>query len=253
MTAAETNKEQAVQAEQNRPNPPQIQGRVDAIENDRIYGWVWDAANTGDRLAVQVLVDGRRVATVVADRPRIDLRRNGIGDGAYSFDIPLPPEARASPDGVTVVAVSPSDGSQTVLRRPTADERAAEAAIATPMARVMEKLDWLVAAQRQIAVGQRDATVVLRDTASRLDRLASTEGELGEALSLLRGGQKELTSRVEALEVFLVRFDATLKSFDERLVALDSRNRSSVGPHFLLLAALLGFVGGMLIAVITGV
>src|SRR5690606_23796450 len=135
MTAAEPTREQAVQADQNRPNPPQIQGRVDAIENDRIYGWVWDAANTGDRLAVQVLVDGRRVATVVADRPRIDLRRNGIGDGAYSFDIPLPPEARASPDGVTVVAVSPSDGSQTVLRRPTADERAAEAAIATPIDR----------------------------------------------------------------------------------------------------------------------
>src|SRR5690606_27460270 len=46
MSAAETKKEPAVQAEQSRPTPPQIQGRVDAIENDRIYGWVWDAANT---------------------------------------------------------------------------------------------------------------------------------------------------------------------------------------------------------------
>ena len=210
MITADANKE-----EQSKKTPI-IQGRVDAIENGRIFGWVWDAANPQERIVLRILLDGRRVATVVADRPRIDLRRNGIGDGAHAFDLELPREAAVSLDGLTVVAVSAVDDSEVALKRPSVDERAAEAAIALPMSQVLDKLDRLQAAQRQIAIGQRDATAMLSTTTTRLDTLASTEGELGEALGLLRGGQSDLVRHVKDLEIFLVRFDATLKQFDDR-------------------------------------
>lgn len=233
-------------------NSPVIQGRVDAVENGRIFGWVWDAANPQERIVLRILVDGRRVATVVADRPRIDLRRNGIGDGAHAFDVELPREAAVSLDGLSVVAVSSVDDSEVKLKRPSVDERAAEAAIALPMSQVLDKLDRLQAAQRQIAIGQRDATALLTTTTTRLDTLASTEGELGEALSLLRGGQTDLVRHVKDLEIFLVRFDGTLKLFDDRLKALADRNRNTLKPQLLLLTALVGVVGGMLIALIAG-
>ncbi|MXN64357.1 hypothetical protein GR183_05530 [Stappia sp. GBMRC 2046] len=229
-----------------------IQGRIDAFEDGRLYGWAWDAVHPESRMTIQVFLDGRRLVTTVADTPRVDLRRNGIGDGAYAFDLELPQEAKASPDGLSVVAVSPLDGSKQALRQPEAGERAAEAAIALPLARVMEKLDRLLAAQRQIAVGQRDATALLKDTTSRLDTLASTDGELGEALALLRGGQGDLSQRVQDLEVFLVRFDTTLKAFEDRLADLADRRSGGAPLHFMLLATLVGAVVGMIGAMIAG-
>ena len=243
---------------ENRPDaqetarPVQLQGRVDAVENDRVFGWVWDAGNPKDRITVQIHLDGRRLSSGVADRPRIDLRRNGIGDGAHAFDLELPQEARAALDGISVLAVSPIDGTDLVLRRPSDDEKAAEAAIAAPLARVLDKLDRLLAAQRQIAVGQRDATNMLKDTIGRLDALASTEGELGEALGLLRGGQSDLARRISDIEVFLMRFDGTLHGFDDRLIALGDRSRHGPRVQFLVLAAMAGVVAGLLIALVVG-
>ncbi|MEL7529409.1 MAG: hypothetical protein AAFN16_26845, partial [Pseudomonadota bacterium] len=87
---------------------------------------------------------------------------------------------------------------------------------------------------------------------SRIDTLASTEGELGEALAILKSGQGDLAQRVKELEVFLLRFDSTLKGFDERLTALADRSRNGLKVHMLLLAILLGFVGGMVFAAAGG-
>lgn len=121
-----------------------------------------------------------------------------------------------------------------------------------PLAVVMEKVDRLIVAQRQSAVGQRDATAVLRETVKRIDALASNEGELGEAMSLLKNGQGDLSQKVKELEVFLLRFDTTLKGFDDRLKVLGEKSRNNLKVHILLLAILLGFVGGMLFAAAGG-
>lgn len=231
---------------------PKLQGRVDALENGRLHGWAWDAANPGDRMTIHVMHDGARVLSKVADAPRIDLRRNGIGDGAYAFDLELPQAAASAPDGLSVIAESPRDAAQLKLPRPSAEERAAEAAVALPLSMVMHKLDRLIEAQRQSAIGQRDATVVLRETTERIDALASNEGELGEALAILKSGQSDLTQRVKELEVFLLRFDTTLKGFDDRLKALGDKSRNNLKTHLLILAAMLGIVGGMLLASVGG-
>jgi hypothetical protein len=255
MSAAEMEmKPKAVEAPARKePAAPKIQGRVDALENGRILGWAWDASNPMDRMTIHVFHDGERALSKVAETPRIDLRRNGIGDGAYAFELELPQAIAAAPEGMSVVAESPKDGTQLKLPRPSAEERAAEAAVALPLSLVMEKLDRLIAAQRQSAVGQRDATALLRETTQRIDLLASTEGELGEAMGILRGGQGDLAQRVGEMEVFLLRFDAALKGFDDRLTALGDRSRSTIKVHLLLLATLLGIIGGMLFSAVAGI
>ena len=229
-----------------------LQGRVDAFENGRLLGWAWDASSPSDRMTIHVFHDGERVLSKVAETQRIDLKRNGIGDGNYAFDIELPQAVAAAPGGLTVVAETPKGEAQLKLPRPSAEERAAEAAVAMPLAVVMEKVDRLIVAQRQSAVGQRDATAVLRETVQRIDALASNEGELGEAMSILKSGQGDLSQKVKELEVFLLRFDTTLKGFDDRLKALGEKSRNNLKVHILVLAILLGFVGGMLFAALGG-
>ncbi|WP_299472501.1 hypothetical protein [uncultured Roseibium sp.] len=251
MTAAKL-ENRAENSEADKSEVPKIQGRVDAFENGRLLGWAWDAANPDDRMTIHVFHDGERVMSKLADTKRIDLQRNGIGDGGYAFDLQLPQAAASAPEGLSVVAESPKDGVQLKLPRPSAEERAAEAAIALPLSIVMKKLDRVISIQGQSALGQRDATELLKKTTSRIDELASTEGELGEALKILKNGQGDLAQRVKELEVFLLRFDTTLKGFDDRLIALGDRHKNNLKVHLLLLAVLLGFVGGMVFAAAGG-
>ncbi len=251
MTAAKL-EDKTAQAEADQNSAPKIQGRVDAYEQGRLLGWAWDAANPADRMTIHVLHDGERLMSKTADAQRIDLQRNGIGDGAYAFDLELPQAAASAPEGLSIVAESPRDGTQSTLPRPSVEERAAEAAIALPLSLVMKKLDRVISIQGKSAIGQRDATELLKKTTHRIDTLASKEGELGEAMAILKNGQGDLAQRVKELEVFLLRFDTTLKSFDDRLIALGDRNRNGLKVHLLLLAILLGFVGGMVFAAAGG-
>jgi tetratricopeptide (TPR) repeat protein len=65
-------------------------GRIESVVDGVLRGWAWDETGHIERLAVSVLVDGRRIAVVLADRPRGDLRRRDIGDGCYGVECPLP-------------------------------------------------------------------------------------------------------------------------------------------------------------------
>jgi len=78
------------------PHTPEASGRakpqgfVDHVGPSRVAGWAWDAANPDARLSVTIEVDGKEVATVVADRHRPDLAAAGKGDGAHAFEVQLP-------------------------------------------------------------------------------------------------------------------------------------------------------------------
>ena len=89
--------------------PSQIQGRLDAIEGRRLFGWVWDRAYPSERLLVRILLEGRMVVSATADLPRVDLRRNGIGDGGHAFEVELPEALAGVTASLTVVAVSATD------------------------------------------------------------------------------------------------------------------------------------------------
>ncbi|MBM6594400.1 hypothetical protein [Microvirga pudoricolor] len=212
---------------------PDIQGRLDAVDGRRLYGWVWDRTQPQERLLVRVLFRGRTISSTTADRPRIDLRRNGIGDGGYAFEVELPEAAAAEPEGLEVVAVSRSTGEEVVLPVPSQNERVTEAAINAPLSRVMDQLEVLIAAQRRSQFILREAAELMRGTAEQVEKMSSKEDGIGAALDVTRAGQGELAQRIADIEVFLMRFDRMIAGFDDRIKDLtktaDRPMRRAVG------------------------
>jgi hypothetical protein len=85
-------------------------GYVDGVRAGRLLGWAHDAQRPGERLALEVILDGRSIGRCVADETREDLIRAGIGDGRHGFTLPLPqPLVRGMTYELTVRAVR--DGS----------------------------------------------------------------------------------------------------------------------------------------------
>lgn len=201
------------------PVAAQIQGRADTVESGRLYGWAWDRARPKERLLIRVLMSGRMVASATADKPRVDLRRNGIGDGNFAFEVELPPSLSGANmrDQMTVIAVSPATGEETVLDTPSNDERAAEAAVAAPLSRVMDQLEVLIAAQRRSQIIQRESVEAMRATAEQVEKMSSQEDGVGAALEMMRGSRDDLTQRISDVEVFLLRFDNVLSELDRRI------------------------------------
>jgi hypothetical protein len=61
-------------------------GHVDVVSRTLITGWAADADAPNRRLDLCVVVNGREIARVTADRPRKDLAKLGkFGDGAHGF------------------------------------------------------------------------------------------------------------------------------------------------------------------------
>jgi hypothetical protein len=198
----------------------QIQGRLDAIEGRRLFGWVWDRAHPNERLLVRILLEGRMVMSGTADLPRIDLRRSGIGDGGHAFEVELPEAIAGVSDSLTVVAVSAKTGEEIVLRSPSQDERAAEAAISGPLNRVLDRMELLIEAQRRSQVVQREVVETLRGTSEQIDEILGEEDGIKSAVDLVRSSQTELAERIAGIEVFHLRFDKVLADFDKRIEEL---------------------------------
>lgn len=74
-----------------------ITGYFDGFHSGCVVGWVARQANPGERLEVEVLVDGKPVGRAIADNFRADLLDAGIGDGKHAFNVMLPYEVS---DGV---------------------------------------------------------------------------------------------------------------------------------------------------------
>jgi hypothetical protein len=197
--------------------PAQIQGRVDAIEARRLFGWVWDRARPNERLLVRVLKEGRMVASATADMARVDLRRNGIGDGGHAYEVELPEDAASAAESLTVVALSPTTNQEVVLQAPSQSERAAEAAISGPLNKVLDRLELLIEAQRRSQLAQREASETMRTTAKQIEEITSQEDGIGAALEVVRANQTEFAGRISDNEVFLMRFDKVLSEFDKRI------------------------------------
>lgn len=198
----------------------QIQGRLDAIEGRRLFGWVWDRAYPGERLLVRVLLEGRMVVSATADLPRVDLRRSGIGDGGHAFEVELPEAVAGVSDSLTVVAVSSRTGEEIILRAPSQDERAAEAAISGPLNRVLDRIELLIEAQRRSQIMQREVAETLRGTSKQVDEIVGQEDGIQAALDVVRNSQTELAEKISSIEVFHLRFDKVLADFDKRIEEL---------------------------------
>lgn len=230
-----------VAPEQNNAKP--LKGRVDAIDQGRVFGWAFDPETPEKRLAIRVLLDGKVIAEALADRNRPDLKRNGIGDGNHAFEIALPEMASAR-SGELVVLAATGQGGELPLRVPKPDEQAAEALIAAPLAKVLDKLDVLMAAQRQLQVSQRSAQ------RSRVDDGDDAESPglaaISDDVANLRG---EITQRLTDLDVHLMRLDGVIAGMEKSLNALKQRSNGDLKPAFLLLFVLAGFAAGAILSV----
>ncbi|WP_104666280.1 hypothetical protein [Ensifer adhaerens] len=230
-----------VAPEQNNSKP--LKGRVDAIDQGRVFGWAFDPETPEKRLAIRVLLDGKVIAEALADRNRPDLKRNGIGDGNHAFEIALPEMANARA-GELVVLAATDKGGELPLRVPKPDEQAAEALIAAPLAKVLDKLDVLMAAQRQLQVSQRSALRSKLDGAE--DEDVPGLGAISEDVASLRG---EITQRLTDLDVHLMRLDGVVAGMEKSLNALKQRSNGDLKPAFLLLFVLAGFAAGAILSV----
>jgi GT2 family glycosyltransferase len=67
-------------------------GSLDGPVYGAARGWAFDPENPHERIAVELSVDGTLWETIAANMYRDDLDRAGVGDGAHSFSVTLPPE-----------------------------------------------------------------------------------------------------------------------------------------------------------------
>ncbi|QND54708.1 hypothetical protein HB779_22280 (plasmid) [Phyllobacterium sp. 628] len=237
-------KVEPVKAETAKVEP--VKGRVDAVDAGRLYGWAFDPSAPDQRLTIRVLLDGKPIAEATADKERPDLKRNGIGDGIHAFDVMLPQFAAMRPGELVVIAISGA-GVEQALRVPKPDEQAAEALIAAPMTRILDKLDMLMAAQRQLQVNQRS-----------LQRPATIEGttsngpvDLVDISGSIEGLRGDLNQRMTELDVHLMRMDGVVAGLEKRMEDLQKRTGGDAKPMFLLLFVLVGFVAGALLTIAT--
>jgi len=192
--------------EESQTNAPQIEGRLDAVEGNRVFGWAWDRARPGERVTVELRAEGGRtlIATVTADRERADLLANGIGDGFHAFEAEL--ETAAPADLEIHVRLDGQNGAIPLTRR-SEIEIATEAAVAPGLRRLLDSLEGLGARQRDLMAGQQ-AIVRLIRTNPRGEPVSVNTGQIETML-------ERLSDRMEVFETFLMRFDERLRRLEE--------------------------------------
>lgn len=217
-----------------------MKGRVDAIDDGRLFGWAFDPSTPDKRLTIRVLLDGKPIAEAIADKERPDLRRNGIGDGLHAFDVMLPQFASIRAGELVVIAVDGA-GMEQSLRVPKPDEQAAEALIAAPMTRILDKLDMLMAAQRQLQINQRS----IQRVAPMID---DVDGRFGvgavDVSSSIEGLRGDINQRLTELDVHLMRLDGVVAGLETRIGDLQKRSNGHIKPLYLLLFVMVGLAAG---------
>ncbi|CCM78755.1 hypothetical protein [Rhizobium mesoamericanum] len=239
-----TNPAQRPDAASEQDNAKPMNGRVDAIDMGRIFGWAFDPMAPDQRVTIRVLLDGKVIAEAVADRNRPDLKRNGIGDGKHAFEIALPDPVQSRANDIVVMARNGS-GSEQALRVPQPDEQAAEALIAAPLTKVLDKLDVLMAAQRQLQVSQRS---LQRTPDIDADKIANLN--LREVSDTVESLRVDISQRLNDLDVHLMRLDGVVAGMEKNLDILRKRANGELKPSLLLLFVLVGFAAGAGLALI---
>ncbi len=73
-----------------------LQGYIDEASSSRITGWVWNPQQPDSPITLDLADGDTRLARVMANQYRSDLRQAGIGDGRHAFLVPLGEELLAS-------------------------------------------------------------------------------------------------------------------------------------------------------------
>jgi hypothetical protein len=221
MTMSAARSESGVAA----PSPSAIVGVVDAVEGRRVLGWAWNRVEPGERLLIRVSAGGEVLASAPAALMRVDLRRNGIGDGRHAFEVELPEEAAVT--GLSVEAVRPATGESVALPMPeisfpTGAPAGRELALPsdTAVSAALGDIERLFAAQERIALIQEAAAEALRRNIAKVDEAVRADGVIASHLEAMRQAQEEMDERIGDAERCLLRMDATLVALDRQARAL---------------------------------
>ena len=87
-----------------------LRGHVDWLTRQQMIGWAQDTSAPDTPVSLFVSVDGRVVGRCLADRPRDDLVREGIGHGRHGFDFAFPGGSLPALDRCTVTVRREGDG-----------------------------------------------------------------------------------------------------------------------------------------------
>ncbi|WP_176695917.1 hypothetical protein [Phenylobacterium immobile] len=111
-----------------------MRGRVEAIEGGALRGWAWDPARPTERLRVRVRVADAVIGEAIAEAPRGDLLRAGIGDGGHGFRLALPSQIQDGGLQAFLLEAKTADGGFAHVHRArlVAPALAAPTEIATP-------------------------------------------------------------------------------------------------------------------------
>jgi hypothetical protein len=154
------------------------------------------------------------------------------------------PQFAAARAGDLVVVAANASGNEQKLRVPKPDEQAAEALIAAPMTRILDKLDMLMAAQRQLQVNQRS----LQRAAPTIDSSGNAApAELLDIAGSVDALRTDLHQRMTELDVHIMRMDGVVAGLEQRMEDVRKRSSGDIKVLFVLAAVLTGFVAGALL------
>ncbi|HVJ54317.1 MAG TPA: hypothetical protein VM689_17770 [Aliidongia sp.] len=202
-----------------------IEGRIDAIEEGKVYGWVWDRLRPEDRLTVEIRLGERVLATCIADQRREDLAGNGVGDGGHAFVAELAEMPAPGEIGAVVAHVTSPSSESTATLRPRLDAGVPpENILAQPITRIAELLEASLTGNRQIQLGQQALARELRTLTTQ----TAPDGAAAQAKAEIESTQKALGSQIEALEIFNLRLDGTLAELSTKLARLERTRAAEI-------------------------
>jgi hypothetical protein len=173
-----------------------VTGFVEAVTTTAVLGWAWTPGRP-EKLSVRLRLGAEIIATAVADMPREDLLRGGIGDGAHAFSLIVPEAVRDRLINLRVFALA-EDGTEVALGSSPADD-----GIAVQMAQIARGVDTLIGSQRLLHRNLQAALLTAPATAPYPE---PDPGRAAEIATL----RADLAEGIATLELFVTRLEQKL-------------------------------------------
>jgi hypothetical protein len=196
-----------------------VTGYIDAIAENRVFGWAWDPQRPTARIAIRIMGGGDSIAALIANQRREDLIANGVGDGAHAFDAMLPDGVL--PDEVQVFAVCPESGKTIELARAPAP--ALEGPSSLP-ATLHETIGRLVRAQRLLHGNLQSAILAIEELRKAKAEPAGARDADDADKDAQHVDGALLAERIDTLEAAALRIDGLLARHSALLPELKRRS-----------------------------
>jgi hypothetical protein len=222
-----------------------LQGHVDVVEENKVYGWAWNPANPLERLLIDVIDagEGTVVATGLADQTREDLVKSEIGDGFYAFSIDVVGALGMRNTGRLRVVARRLQGQERLdLGIPdTAPAKASvlEAEIVVQEIRERDKRLW---------GGLRQLAQVTQNNAKPKEVLSAAQ-RLEDAATRIETALQEFTKQNGGFDSVQMRFDKMISDITTRMDALEKRKDTVLSTTAMLTWAIVASLTALVLGV----